>query len=284
MTLSSAAGTMADLRAWRRLDPPLRIGPPQADTLTVGQLSGPAGYEAVTRRMAAAGLTRNSVALAPLHLANWAVMMLLVRPVLHDAVWIPADGVQLGFVLEPDGGARSLWLAPELAVAPCPDASQVGTAIAEHLGPVTLAVTGCSGLHERAVRTIAAESVIAGLFRAARQAGRPGEAGWLEEAAAAVTRTLGARTSTERLRCRPDGGPPVVMPARSLCCVLNAKTSGHSCPGCPRSGGQAERERSISDWLASLGDEEFLHACGRHRVAGPIPAAGSAGQPQRPVI
>jgi len=268
---------LADLRAWRRLDPPLRIGPLQAGTLTVDLLSDPAGYEAATRRLAAAGLSRNSAALAPLHLANWAVTLLLVRPVLHDAAWIPADAAQLGLVLEPDGGTRSLWLAPELAVNPCPDAAGVGTAIAQFLGPVVLAMAGPSGLQQRTVRTIAAESAIAGLYRTARQAGRPGEAGWLEEAAAAVIGTLGARTGTQRLRCRPDGGPPVVMPARSQCCVLGSPISRHCCPGCPRSGGQAEREKNLSAWLASLGDEEFFRACGRRRVdasSGPTQAAG----------
>jgi len=253
------------LAAWRELQPPVRIGAPAPGTLTVGELATEHGYQLVTAAMAALGLTRRSVQLAPLHLANWATMELLARPVFTDGVWIAASAHQLGFVIDEHGDMPELWLAAEAPARPCPRAPVVGASIGGLLGPVAGMVTRCSRIHQRAVTTIAAESAIAGLFRTARAAGHPDDARWLDEASATVAKALGARVTSERMCCRPDEGPTVALPARSLCCVLNPKTSCHSCPGCPKTGNAAEREQGVTRWLASMDDEEFLETTGRPR-------------------
>ena len=259
---------LSELTAWRQLDPPVRIGPPAPGTITLRDLATVRGYEQVTAGLAGLDLTGRSVQLTPLHLANWAVMELLVRPLFHDETWITASAPQLGFALKSAGEIPELWLAPDVLVAADPGPAAAGTQIGELLAPVTGTVTRCSRIHERAVATIAAESATAGLFRTARSARRPDDADWLDVASAAAARALGARVTTDRLRCRPDDGPAVVFPARSLCCVLNARTSWHSCPGCPKTGSASEQARDATRWLAAMGEEEFLDTTGRPKGSG----------------
>jgi hypothetical protein len=194
-------------------------------------------------------MTRRSLQLAPLHHANWVVIELLARPLLHDGAWITASAPQLGFVPGAAGDPPELWLVPDVQVAAPPGPATAGTRIGQLLAPVTEVVARCSRIHERAVTTIAAESAIAGLFRTAHSAGRH-DMDWLDEASAAVASTLNARVSTERLHCGPDGAPAVVLFSRSLCCVLHEKTSCHSCPGCPKLGSPTERARDIAERLA----------------------------------
>ena len=265
--------TLTELRAWSQLDPPVRIGLAEHGTLTLHQLTRAGGYQRVTAAMAQFELGRRSLQLSPLHLANWAIMKLLARPVFFDGVWIAADAHQLGFVIDRHGETPELWLAPELLAGPCPDPSAIGTAIGGLLGPIADTDIRQSRIHERAVTTIATESAIAGLYRTARTGGRPDDAEWLEEASAAVSRALGAQVTSERLRCRPDDGPAVVVPSRSLCCVLNAKISCHSCPGCPNTGDQAAQTRDVSARIATMADDEFLDITGRRRQ-GRLPARG----------
>jgi len=254
---------LSDLSAWRQLAPPVRIGPARQGTITIGELATGRGYDLVTRAIAAPGLTRRSRQLTPLHLANWATIELLARPVFADGVWIAAAPRQLGFVIGEHGDMPELWLDPGASAGPCPEPSAIGAAVGALLGPVASVVSRCASIHERAVITIAAESAIAGFFRAARSAGHPDDAEWLDEASAAVADALGTQVSSKRMRCRPDGGAAVVLPARSLCCVLHAKTSCHSCPGCPKSGSASERERGVTEWLSSMPDDEFLEMAGR---------------------
>lgn len=256
-----------ELTAWQQLAPPVRIGPAAPGTITLRELATVQGYERVTASMSGPGQTRRSIQLTPLHLANWAVMELLARPLFHDETWLTASAPQLGFVLDSTGGTPELWLAPDVWAAARPGPSAVGTQIGKLLVPVTVVVTRCSRIHQRAVATIAAESAIAGLFRATRAAGRPGDADWLDVASAAVSSALGARVTTERLHCRPDDGPVVVLPSRSLCRVLNAKTSCHSCPGCPKTGSTYEQARDATEWLAAMGEEAFLETTGRPKLS-----------------
>jgi len=252
-----------DMSAWRDLATPVRIGSAVPGTVTVRELATEGGYDLVTKATSGPSRTRRSIQLTPLHLANWAITELLGRPIFADGVWITAGAHQLGVVVDAHGDTPELWLAPEALAGSCPAASVVGAAIGRLLGPVAGVVTRCSHIHERAVTTIAAESAIAGLFRAARSAGRPDETAWLGDASAAVASALGARVTAKRMRCYPDGGPPVVLPSRSLCCVLNARTSCHSCPGCPKTGDAAEQERDATRWLASMDEGEFLETTGR---------------------
>jgi hypothetical protein len=256
-----------DLAAWRQLYTPVRIGPAAANTITLDDVSGPDGYRRVTAAMSRPDATRRAILLSPLHLANWAIIELLARPCFHDDTWIAARSRELGFILDPAGDIPELWLAPDVGMTTCPDPSAVGTVIGTLLAPVAEVTAACSGIHRRAVTTIAAESAVGGLHRVARSAGRveQDDLDWLDTASAALALALGARVSADRVHARPDAGPDVVMPARSLCCVLHTKTTGHGCPGCPAMGDPAERGRSFTEWLAGMDDEEFLDVAGRPR-------------------
>jgi hypothetical protein len=257
---------VSDLTAWREPVRPVRIGPAAPETIILRELYTTEGYERVTAGFSGLDLTRRSIQLTPLHLANWALMELLARPLFFDKVWITAGDSQLGFGLGSTGDPLHLWFAPGVRVGARPGPSAVGTRIGELLAPVTETVTRCSRIHERAVATVAAESAIAGLFRTARSAGHPDDRDWLEQASTAVAGALGARVTDERLYCRPDDGPPVVIPSRSLCCVLHDDTSCHGCPGCPKTGGASEQARDVTAWIAAMGDDEFLDVTGRPKL------------------
>lgn len=233
------------------------------DTITVADLSTPQGYRRMTASRSDVDLTRRSLLLSPLHHASWAIIELLARPCFYDQAWITAEPHQLGLHLDPAGDLPELWLAPDLAVTERPDPSTVGTTIGALLAPVADVVARCSRIHHRAVTIIAAESAIGGLFRTARTAGHPDERDWLDTTSAALASALGARDTTDRLHLRPDAGPDVIAPARSLCCVLHATLSCHGCPGCPKTGNRAERARGITEWLAAMDDEQFLDTTGR---------------------
>jgi len=260
-----------DLAAWRNLTPPIRIGPVTTDTVTLDDLSTPDGYQRVKVAMADPEQEPRSVLLAPLHLAHWTISTLLGRPCFHDRAWISAGPRQLGLDLEPAGDMPTFWLAPDVEVTGPPGPSAVGGAIGELLAPVADVVARCSRIHESAVRTIAAESAIGGLFWAARSAGWPDERDWLETASAALGLALDASVSSARVLARPDAGPDVVSLARSLCCVLHTDASCHGCPGCPKKGDLAEQTRDITQWLAGMDQEQFLETTGRAKQPGGRP-------------
>jgi hypothetical protein len=69
-----------------------------------------------------------------------------------------------------------------------------------------------------------------------------------------------------------DAGPPITMPVPRVCCVLSSGLSEHACPGCPNYP-EAERRRSLEEWLRTSDDDEFLELAGRARVGTPPPAA-----------
>ena len=201
-----------DLSAWRHLTPPVQIGEVTADAITLDELSTPRGYQRVTASMSGPGIPRRSTQLSPLHLANWTIIELLVRPCCYDEVWITARPHQLGFLLGTAGDIPGHWLAPDVGVTTCPDPSAAGTALGALLAPVADVVARCSRIHPRAVATIAAESAIGHLFGTARSAGHLDDEDWLETAAAALALALGTQATTKRLRCHPDAGPAVVTP------------------------------------------------------------------------
>lgn len=268
---------VSDLTAWHGLEPPIRVGPARTGTITISQLSTRHGYELITTKASGPDLTRRSRQLRPLHLAVQAATQLLA-PVFADGIWVEASPCQLAIMVSAHAEALEFWLEPDARARTCPGASAVGAAIGGLLVPVTRMVSRCSRIHERAVSIVAAESVIAGLYRAARSAGRIDDTGWLDEASAAVAKVLGVRVTAERLRCHPDTGPAVMFPARRLCCVLNSGVSLGSCPGCPKTGTTSDQARNATTWLAAMNDEEFLKTTGRFRMADP-PADQMAGLP-----
>ncbi len=154
------------------------------------------------------------------------------------------------------------------------------------LRPVAVAVAACWGRNERLVRTIAAESAIAGIFRTVRSAGDPHGEEWLDLACGAIAGALDANVDRRVLNCCPDAGPAIAVPARRVCCVLNTTTSCHSCPGCPRAGTRGEREHLAARWMASLDDAEFVEVTGRPKITGgdSPDVAGIAPRPKTPGV
>jgi len=254
----------ADLRAWEALPWPVNRDGTRDHLFTLELLGTHDGCERLQSWLDEPGLTRLARILAPVHHASWALTEVLIRPLLFDAVWISARPDQLGFLAEPQDDS-ALWLSPDAEVLSCPPPESVGDAVADLLAPICAAVAQRSPLRESVVKTIAAESLIAGMHRAERSAALPEPTEWMTAVSAAVAQRLEANTIDRRLECAPDAGAPVVFPDRRYCCVLSDAVRPSCCPGCPRVGGQSDRHHHVTTWLRSLGDEEFLDTCGRPR-------------------
>jgi len=267
-------GDLSGVTAWEGLVPPVGIGPARPGTITLGDIVAGRGYEWIMSSMSGLDLSRRSLQLTPLHLANWAVIELLARPLFQDGVWVQVQVHQLGLVVDSVGEVQELWLARDARVDDPPGPEAVGAWIGGLLRPVAASTTAGSRIHERAVATIAAESAIAGMFRAARSSGRNDDLDWLQQASTAISSALGAGVRGRYLHCRPDDGAVVVVPARSLCCVLNSTPSPHACPGCPVVVRASSQVGAVTDWLAAMADAEFRDSTGRPRVTRAAHASG----------
>lgn len=240
-------------------------GGPADMSLSVRDLATRNGYASALRR-APRDITPAARALIAVHWANWSLIDRIATPALRGRRYTPPDPTAVGIVIRAGTDDVESWSRPDHAPGGPPRIATIAADIADLLRPVADVTSSCWGRDRRLVRAIAAESVVAGVFRVDRAMGRSHTDMQIVTVTRAVADALGVRIAADILRCRPDAGPAVRIPSRRVCCVLNVGTSCHSCPGRPRSGTRTERERATTAWLTSLDAAEFAEETGRART------------------
>lgn len=251
-------------RAWTRATAPVVRGPRPAGTLTLADLADPGTVVDLTAHRP--DHSRQRRALVPVHLAVQVLAAAVMAPSALDGLVVDVRADGLGAVLgtTDDGGPQTdvVWVGDGVSLAPGA-AGAAGAVLRALLDPVITTARGHGRIGRRTTDALAEDSLV---LNGVPYHWLAPDALWLKALlhGAGYVSSRPARSVT----VLPDAGPPVVLPARRVCCVLSARPDEDSCPTCPLVAADAQPALA-AQWLAEVDDAGFEHLAGRPRVEGP---------------
>ena len=250
--------------AWQHSGVPVLTVRPSARATSLADLA----TNDICAELAASAVDQGGAGKGPeltaLHLAAWCLTETVTAVRAWDDRVLNPRPNQLGVHRSATGEINAIWIetsAPSRAALAGDPASTLATLI----GPVVTTVALRARASRRIVTSIAGDALVAGLHTAARGTDAAGRPTWVGDAVDRLDELLPARDRPAPLSCRPDAGPAIQLPSRSVCCVLSARHTDHACPGCPLIPDPADRAADIERWLRDLDDAGFEAVCGRPR-------------------